>query len=79
MTSGRSGSAITAELGSMKLHEEIDALTVMGLRPSRNIDCSAYPRAYIQCSALTFIADMSGIFGGMMMSWVYAGINPRGF
>ncbi|MGH6801537.1 MAG: ABC transporter permease, partial [Methylocella sp.] len=41
MTAGRSGSAITAELGSMKLHEETDALTVMGLRP---IDILIVPR-----------------------------------
>jgi phospholipid/cholesterol/gamma-HCH transport system permease protein len=34
MIAGRSGSAITAELGSMKLQEEIDALTVLGLRPT---------------------------------------------
>jgi phospholipid/cholesterol/gamma-HCH transport system permease protein len=68
MTAGRSGSAITAELGSMKLHEEIDALTVMGLR-HRHIDRPASPRAYHQPSSLTFIADMARIFGGLLVSW----------
>jgi phospholipid/cholesterol/gamma-HCH transport system permease protein len=79
MTAGRSGSAITAELGSMKLHEEIDALTVMGLRP---VDILIVPRVLalvISLPLLTFVADMAGIFGGLLMSWVYDGITPVRF
>lgn len=79
MTAGRSGSAITAELGSMKLREEIDALTVMGLRP---VDILIVPRVLalmVSLPILTFIADMSAIFGGLLVSWVYEGINPAGF
>ncbi len=79
MTSGRSGSAITAELGSMKLQEEIDALTVMGLRPVEILIVPRILALIISVPLLTFIADMSGIFGGMMMSWAYAGINPARF
>ncbi|HZM07030.1 MAG TPA: MlaE family lipid ABC transporter permease subunit [Methylocella sp.] len=79
MISGRSGSAITAELGSMKLQEEIDALTVMGLRP---VDILIVPRILaliIGLPLLTFIADMAGIFGGLLVSWVYDGITPERF
>jgi phospholipid/cholesterol/gamma-HCH transport system permease protein len=79
MTAGRSGSAITAELGSMKLHEEIDALTVMGLRP---VDILIIPRVLaliISLPLLTFIADMAGIFGGLLVSWAYDGITPARF
>ena len=79
MIAGRSGSAITAELGSMKLREEIDALTVMGLRP---VDILIVPRVLalvISLPLLTFIADMAGIFGGMLVSWVYDGITPARF
>jgi phospholipid/cholesterol/gamma-HCH transport system permease protein len=79
MTAGRSGSAITAELGSMKLHEEIDALTVMGLRP---VDILIVPRVLaliVSLPLLTFVADMAGIFGGVLMSWVYDGITPVRF
>jgi phospholipid/cholesterol/gamma-HCH transport system permease protein len=79
MTAGRSGSAITAELGSMKLREEIDALTVMGLRP---VDILIVPRVLalvISLPLLTFIADMAGIFGGLLVSWVYDGITPARF
>jgi phospholipid/cholesterol/gamma-HCH transport system permease protein len=79
MTAGRSGSAITAELGSMKLQEEIDALTVLGLRP---IDILIVPRILaliISLPILTFIADMAGIFGGLLVSWAYEGITPVRF
>jgi len=79
MTAGRSGSAITAELGSMKLHEEVDALTVMGLRP---VDILIVPRVLalvISLPLLTFVADMAGIFGGLLASWAYDGITPARF
>ncbi|MGH6843568.1 MAG: ABC transporter permease [Methylocella sp.] len=79
MTAGRSGSAITAELGSMKLHEEIDALTVLGLRP---VDILIVPRVLalvISLPLLTFVADMAGIFGGLLASWAYDGITPARF
>jgi len=79
MTAGRSGSAITAELGTMKLREEIDALTVMGLRP---VDLLIVPRVLalmISLPLLTFIADIAGICGGMLVSWVYDGIGPARF
>jgi len=79
MTAGRSGSAITAELGSMKLREEIDALTVMALRP---VDILIVPRVLalvISLPLLTFVADMAAIFGGLLMSWVYDGITPARF
>jgi phospholipid/cholesterol/gamma-HCH transport system permease protein len=79
MTAGRSGSAITAELGSMKLPEEVDALTVMGLRP---VDILIVPRVLalvISLPLLTFVADMAGIFGGLLASWAYDGITPARF
>ncbi len=79
MIAGRSGSAITAELGSMELQEEIDALTVMGLRP---VDILIVPRILalvISLPLLTFWADMAGIFGGLLMSWGYEGITPVRF
>lgn len=79
MVAGRSGSAITAELGSMKLQEEIDALIVMGLRP---VDILIVPRILalvISLPILTFVADMAGLFGGLLVSWAYEGITPVRF
>ena len=79
MVAGRSGSAITAELGSMKMREEIDALRVMGLDP---IDVLVVPRIIallISLPLLTFMADMSAIFGGLLVAWTYGGISPDVF
>jgi phospholipid/cholesterol/gamma-HCH transport system permease protein len=79
MTAGRSGSAITAELGSMKLREEIDALTVLGLQPTDILIVPRILALIISLPILTFIADMAGIFGGLLVSWVYEGITPTRF
>ena len=79
MIAGRSGSAITAEIGSMKMREEIDALRVMGLSA---MDVLVVPRLIaliISLPMLTFIADMSAIFGGLVTGWIYGGISPVAF
>ena len=76
MIAGRSGSAITAEIGSMKMREEIDALRVMGLDP---IDVLVVPRILaliVSLTLLTFLADISAIFGGLLVAWAYEGIDP---
>jgi phospholipid/cholesterol/gamma-HCH transport system permease protein len=79
MTAGRSGSAITAELGSMKLQEEIDALIVLGLRPTEILIVPRILALIISLPILTFIANMAGIFGGLLVSWAYEGITPLRF
>jgi phospholipid/cholesterol/gamma-HCH transport system permease protein len=79
MIAGRSGSAITAELGSMKMREEVDALRVMGMSP---IEVLVVPRVLALAVALpllTIIADMAALFGGLLVSWGYAGISPVAF
>ena len=79
MVAGRSGSAITAELGSMKMREEIDALRVMGLDP---IEVLVVPRLLALLCALpllTFLSDMAAIFGGLVVAWGYGGIGPEIF
>lgn len=68
IVTGRSGSAITAEIGTMKVSEEIDALKTMGLNPVKYL---VVPRALamiIMLPCLTVIADMIGIFGGYVIS-----------
>jgi len=79
MIAGRTGSAITAELGSMKMREEIDALRVMGLDP---IEVLVLPRILaliISLPLLTFLADLAAIFGGMLVAWVYGDMSPEIF
>ncbi len=71
---GRSGSAIAAELGTMKVSEEVDALTAMGLDP---VEFLALPRIVamgIMLPCLTTLADVIGILGGVVVAWVSLGI-----
>jgi len=79
MIAGRSGSAITAEIGSMKMREEIDALRVMGLSVIEVLIAPRVLALVVSLPILTFIADMAALFGGMLVSWGYGGISPVAF
>jgi len=79
IVAGRSGSSFTAQIGSMKLREEVDAMTTMGMNP---IDVLVLPRLFalvLTMPLLAVFADIVGIFGGMMMAWVQLGIVPSNF
>lgn len=79
MVAGRSGSAFTAEIGSMRMREEIDALRVMGLDP---IEVLIVPRVLalvIGLPLLTFLSAMAALFGGGLTAWLYADISPDVF
>jgi phospholipid/cholesterol/gamma-HCH transport system permease protein len=65
---GRTGSAITAEIGTMKVNEEIDAMTTLGLDP---VEILVLPRLLaltLTLPLLTFYADVMGLIGGGLMS-----------
>ncbi|MEQ1952452.1 ABC transporter permease [Mesorhizobium yinganensis] len=79
MIAGRSGSAITAEIGSMKMREEVDALTVIGLNP---VGVLVFPRLValvIALPCLTIIANFAAIAGAIGITWTYSGIAPEAF
>ncbi|HET9902948.1 MAG TPA: ABC transporter permease [Xanthobacteraceae bacterium] len=76
MVAGRSGSAYTAELGSMKMREEVDALRTMGFDP---VEVLILPRVVALVFALpilTFLGSMSALYGGGLVAWLYGGISP---
>ncbi|RFB80080.1 ABC transporter permease [Methylovirgula sp. 4M-Z18] len=79
MMAGRTGSAITAEVGSMKMREEVDALQVMGLDPVEVLVVPRVVALMISLPMLTFLADMAAIFGGLLVVWFYGGIGPDVF
>jgi phospholipid/cholesterol/gamma-HCH transport system permease protein len=79
MIAGRSGSAITAEIGSMKMREEIDALRVMGLSPIEVLIAPRVLALILSLPILTFLADMAALFGGLLTAWIYGGISPVAF
>jgi phospholipid/cholesterol/gamma-HCH transport system permease protein len=76
MVAGRSGSAYTAELGAMKMREEIDALRTMGFDP---VEVLILPRIFaliIGLPILTFLGSMAALYGGGLVCWLYGGIDP---
>lgn len=79
IVAGRSGSAFTAAIGSMKVREELDAMRTLGLDP---IEVLVLPRVLalvIMLPVLGFIANISGLLGGALMSWVELGVSPGMF
>jgi phospholipid/cholesterol/gamma-HCH transport system permease protein len=79
MVAGRSGSAYTAELGSMKMREEIDALRTMGFDP---IEVLVLPRMLALVLALpilAFLGAMAALYGGGLVAWLYGGVDPEAF
>jgi phospholipid/cholesterol/gamma-HCH transport system permease protein len=79
MVAGRSGSSYTAELGSMKMREEIDALRTMGVDP---VEVLLLPRVLALVLALpllTFLGSMAALYGGGLVAWLYGGMSPEIF
>lgn len=79
MVAGRSGSAITAELGSMQMREEIDALRVMGLNPVNVLVAPRIIALILVLPLLTFLSGMATLFGAMLTLWFYVDIPPAVF
>lgn len=75
IVAGRSGSAFTAHIGTMRVNEEIDAMQTMGLN---TVDTLVMPRIVglvIALPLLTFYADVMGLIGGAMMCYFQLGIT----
>ncbi len=68
MVAGRTGSAFTAQLGMMKLNQEIDALNTMGVTPAELLLLPRVLGLFIALPLLTMWADIFGVIGGMVMS-----------
>lgn len=72
---GRSGSAFTAQIGTMRVNEEIDAMRTIGLDP---IEVLVLPRVFgllLTLPMLTLYANFMGVFGGGLMAWSQLGIG----
>lgn len=79
MVAGRSGSAFTAQIGTMVLNEEVDAMRTFGISP---IETLAVPRILaiiIMMPLLTFYSDVIGLLGGGVFCWLALDIEPRIF
>lgn len=79
MVAGRSGSAFAAEIGAMKVREEIDAMQTLALDP---IEILVIPRVLALVLAvplLNFLGNMAGLTGGGVVAWLTLGMDPEAF
>ena len=77
MLAGRVGSSVAAELGTMRVTEQIDALTSMGTNPIHYLVVPRFLACLVLIPALTIIADVTGVFGGAFYCIYVLDINEH--
>lgn len=76
---GRTNSAFTAQIGAMKMRQEIDAMQTLGLDPMHVIVAPRVLAMMIMVPVLTFIGMLTAIAGGMAVGWLVLDVNPTVF
>jgi phospholipid/cholesterol/gamma-HCH transport system permease protein len=76
IVAGRSGSSIAAEIATMKVTSEIDALHTMGLNPIRFVIVPKMHGGMVTLPFLTIVADIAGMAGGLLIAAGYLDISP---
>ncbi|MBK5926906.1 ABC transporter permease [Rhodobaculum claviforme] len=79
IVAGRTASAFTAAIGSMKMREEIDAMSTLGIDPAQVLFVPRILALILMLPILGLIANVAGLFGGALMAWVELGISPAMF
>lgn len=79
LIAGRSGSALAARLGTMRINQEIDALHVMGINPVRFLVVPALLAMIIMVPLLTFMCDVVGVFAAAVYVDLTLGISITAF
>ncbi|MDX3910713.1 MAG: ABC transporter permease [Sphingobium sp.] len=79
LLAGRSASAFAAQLGSMRMNQEVDAMQVMGVDRFEALVVPRVLAALLMTPLLTFCADIGGMLGGMIVSWAMIDIDPTFF
>lgn len=79
MLAGRSDSAFTAQIGSMKMQQEIDAMRVLGLDPFEVLVAPRVLALLVMTPILTLAAMLSGVTGGAIVAWTTLDIGPMQF
>jgi phospholipid/cholesterol/gamma-HCH transport system permease protein len=79
LLAGRSASSFAAEIGSMKMNQEIDAMQVMGVDPYEALVLPRFAALLLTIPLLTFVATLAGLAGGMMVVWVVLDLSPSFF
>ncbi|CAN5506394.1 ABC transporter permease [soil metagenome] len=79
LLAGRSASSFAAELGSMKMNQEIDAMQVMGVDPYEALVLPRFAAMLLTIPLLTFVATLAGLAGGMLVTWTVLDLSPTFF
>jgi phospholipid/cholesterol/gamma-HCH transport system permease protein len=79
LLAGRTDSAFTAQIGAMKMRQEIDAMRMMGLDPMETLVAPRLIALLIMTPLLTFAATIAGIGGGLVAAWGAMDISPAMF
>jgi phospholipid/cholesterol/gamma-HCH transport system permease protein len=79
LLAGRSASSFAAEIGSMKMNQEIDAMRVLGVDPFEALVLPRFMALLVTIPLLTFIAAIAGLAGGMVVTWLVLGLSPDFF
>lgn len=76
---GRTNSAFTAQIGAMRMRQEVDAMTVLGLDPMEVLVAPRVIAMLVMVPILTFLATVSGLFGGLIVCWFALDLSPTFF
>ena len=76
---GRSASSFAAEIGAMRMNQEIDAMQVMGVDPFEALVVPRFVALLAMTPLLSFVSMIAGLFGGALVIWAAAGLSPAFF
>ena len=79
LLAGRSASSFAAEIGAMKMNQEIDAMQTMGVDPYEALVLPRFMALVTIMPLLVFVATVAGLIGGLLIAWWVLGISPAFF
>ena len=79
MVAGRIGAAMAAEIGTMRVTEQIDALTTLSTNPMKYLVAPRLIAGFLMMPLLVLVADVIGVFGGYLVAVHKLGFNPSNY
>jgi phospholipid/cholesterol/gamma-HCH transport system permease protein len=79
LLAGRSSSSFAAEIGSMRMNQEVDAMQVMGVNPFQALVIPRVAALVLMLPLLTFMGMIGGLMGGLVVCWASLNLGPAFF
>ncbi len=79
LLAGRSASSFAAEIGAMKMNQEIDAMQVLGVDPFDGLVLPRFMALLLMILPITFVSDIAGLMGGLIVTWSVLDLSPTFF